>query len=407
MAGRIIKRREGVFQLIISLGYDENGKQKRVYKTIHVANRKTAEKELATMFLQTKNNSIVDRDISFPEFVEIFKERHYKNIEQTSADNYDLMLQKRILPAFKNFKISNITVDDVSCFLEFLMQPAARLDGQKKKLSSETIRKYYKLLNLIFRKAVAWRVIGNNPCTQIDLDMLPKLLNKHYSILSELDLKKFLQNLNRVNNDARGIEVKLFIMLCLICGTRRGEAGALTWDVIDFKNKTIKIIRSLKSKNGNTIGIGNTKTKSSIRTVFFNDNILELLKSHKKNQDLWLKTKGMRNEQNLVFVAQEPTTDKNVKYFRPAGVYLWLKRFCQSVGIPHICLHSLRAQCATVAASAGTPINLVAAMLGHSDLSTTSIYVHDLLEMRKIASQKVFAKFDELNSEEDKNNEQR
>lgn len=48
---------------------------------------------------------------------------------------------------------------------------------------------------------------------------------------------------------------------------------------------------------------------------------------------------------------------------------------CRRAGLPELTFHSLRASYATIAADQGLPISTLKVLLGHSDVSTTSIYI--------------------------------
>ena len=51
MAGSVIKKPNNKWELRVSLGYDENNKQRRKTKTVYAKTKKEAEKMLAEFFL--------------------------------------------------------------------------------------------------------------------------------------------------------------------------------------------------------------------------------------------------------------------------------------------------------------------------------------------------------------------
>ena len=76
--------------------------------------------------------------------------------------------------------------------------------------------------------------------------------------------------------------------------------------------------------------------------------------------------------------------------------YLWLKRMCKKHNMPRIAVHSLRAMAATNALISGMPLNLVQTMMGHANIATTSIYLRDVQDERKIASNLLAQHFENL-----------
>lgn len=399
MAGSIRKRGKDTFVLVISKGYDENGKQIRVYKTVHASSRKEAERMLAEMYIEEKNATANVTWTTFGDFVQLFLKRHCKSISVVTQDHYQKLLNLRILPAFAGRRLSSVTTEDILRFVNVLMGENSKLDGSEGALSGETILKYYKLIHQIFHKAVQWGYLTHSPCDRITKDMLPKSDKKHFPILKEEDLRRLVNVIDNAPVTDSTIKNKLFFFICLTCGTRRGEAGALKWGQVDLEGKTLNIDSALKTVDNRTIGIGETKNKNSRRTVFMDDYLRDLFVEHKKRQELWLVEHEVRNPDDFVFFNTKITDTGEVGLFQPNSVYLWLRKLCRKNNIPLICLHSLRAECATLAASGGMPINLVSAMLGHNSLVTTSIYVRDLLETRRQASGIMFKQLDAVRRE--------
>jgi integrase len=68
--------------------------------------------------------------------------------------------------------------------------------------------------------------------------------------------------------------------LAITTGMRQGEILGLRWKDIDF-DKGVLYVRQTLSREGKTLLRG-AKTKSSLRTIRLSDNILQMLKDHKK-----------------------------------------------------------------------------------------------------------------------------
>mgnify|MGYP000343939462 FL=1 len=66
---------------------------------------------------------------------------------------------------------------------------------------------------------------------------------------------------------------------------RLGEACALTWEDIDFKNKSIFIHSTMYAKNYNNYVKQDTpKTQSSIRKIYIDNFLITVLKKWRKKQ---------------------------------------------------------------------------------------------------------------------------
>ena len=79
---------------------------------------------------------------------------------------------------------------------------------------------------------------------------------------------------------------KFYIMLMIgyYTGMRIGEVIALTWDDINFEEKTINIDKILYYRQNSIWAVGAPKTKTSERVIVIGDTLLEILKKEKEKQ---------------------------------------------------------------------------------------------------------------------------
>lgn len=99
--------------------------------------------------------------------------------------------------------------------------------------------------------------------------------------------------------------------LILETGLRTGEMIGLTWDAIDFQNRTLTVNKTLEFRHGEQYWrAGPPKTQHSYRTIPLTDRAYEILKG------IW----DSRPEQK-----ESPTLDKTLEYIdRRTGVFLGL-----------------------------------------------------------------------------------
>ena len=108
MAGSIIKKPNNKWELRVSVGYDENSKQKRVTKVVYAKTKKEAEKLLAEFYLEIKSTIVVDHEISFEEFTKLLKLRHYNKLSPITVNRYNQLLDNRLIPAFGKMKLKKM-----------------------------------------------------------------------------------------------------------------------------------------------------------------------------------------------------------------------------------------------------------------------------------------------------------
>ena len=345
MAGSLISRGNNKWELRVSAGYDENNKQRRFTKTVYARSKKEAQTQLATYYLEVTGRLATDKAITFSEFVTYWEHRYSKKVGKITMVNYQQMLKDRLLPAFGFMRIDKIKGEDVLRFMDQLCEDDTRLDTRHQKgLSSVTIMKHFKLLKLLFNKACEWKYLSKNPCADVPKDMLVKATSEHYPIWNREELHKFLGILEELPVTLPNVKNKLMFYIALTTGARKGEFLGLTWDCVDLESCSLNINKAMKFVSGEKPALGTPKTKASIRTLYFDDYVKKLIQT-----------------------------------------YIWLKRMCKKHQMPRIAVHSLRAMAATYALISGMPLNMVQAMMGHTDISTTSIYLRDVQDERKSA----------------------
>lgn len=381
MAGSIEKRGKDTYRLVVSCGYNLDGKPAKHTKTVHCT-KKEAEVELAKFVTKVQSGMVADgKSMTFAEFTEIWK-RDYgsKELAPTTYARYLGILNTRILPYFSKFKLDKIKPTDIMKFYDMLENDTQirRLKNNKgerltKPLSKKTILEHHRLLRAMLHKAVYWQLIVNNPAERVQPPKARKPKRKYYD---DEQCKILLENL-----ETQEIKYKVAIIITIFTGVRLGELMGLEWDDIDFRNGIISINKASQYLSEKGVYTKEPKTSSSYRNVSIPDSVIEMLEEYKIWYDNQKELCGeFWNNSDRLFVQDDG------KPMHPDTVSKWFGKFIRKIGLPVINFHGIRHTNATLLISQNVDVAVVTARLGHSQISTTfNFYVHPLASHNRSA----------------------
>ena len=384
MAGSIEKRGKNSYRLVCYNGFDLNGNSIRHTKTIH-ASKKDAKIELAKFVADVQNGMVVEgKALKFSEFTEIWK-RDYgsKELAPSTYKRYIRMLETRILPYFGHFYVNKIKPTDIMLFYDQLSRDTQLIrkkgnNGAKtiKPLSSKTILEHHRLLRAMLHRAVYWQMIVSNPAERVQPPKTMKPKRKYYD---DDQSKILLSNLMQLGENQ--IKYKVAIILTIFTGFRLGELMGLEWDDINFNDGIVSVNRSSQYLADKGVFTKTPKTESSIRDVAIPEFVISLLEEYK----LWYEEQkslygDLWTNSNRLFVQADG------KPMHPSTISKWFVKYVGQIGLPVINFHGLRHTNATLLIAQNIDVAVVAARLGHAQITTTyNFYVHPIISHNKKA----------------------
>ena len=192
----------------------------------------------------------------------------------------------------------------------------------------------------------------------------------------------------------KGSSAYIPLLLGYRCGLRIGEAYALTWDDIDFENKTLSVNKQVQwQSNGNNSGYWyfSAPKYDSNRIIQIDDAFLKILKNEKETQER--KAKAYLDTEYTFYYEEKgtriiSTNDKGKKinfvckredgtYIQPRTMQHTSSVIHNQLGFPEFDFHSLRHTHCTMLLDNGADPKYVQTRLGHKSVQITlDIYQH-------------------------------
>lgn len=368
MAQKVKLQKDGTYRLTVSLGYDSDGKQRNVARTINATSQRAAQRAWEQFAIEVHNDvPATEGQLTLHQFFDYYISHYAQHHVTENTIQYDKYLFKRIDKYLGQYALERLRPFNIMDFIEHLSQEKT----QGKKLSPNTIQKHYALLHAVLEKAAQWQFIKDNPAAHIDK---PKRIKPDMEILDTAECKAILEALSKED-----IKHQALINLAIYTGMRRGEIFGLQWKHIDFTEKTITVKQECQWNTG----IGNhivERTKGgSARKITIPDNVCTLLFSYqkeiKKARNILRARKEWKGADDIQDDYVFCTIDGKLGH---AGQFnTWLNRFIKRHGFKRITPHTFRHMVASYLLAAGVDLQTVAGKLGHANTITTqAIYSH-------------------------------
>ncbi|EUJ36659.1 putative phage integrase [Brochothrix thermosphacta DSM 20171 = FSL F6-1036] len=188
--------------------------------------------------------------------------------------------------------------------------------------------------------------------------------------------------------DNRYMQLTLFRILAF-SGIRVGEALALNWQDINFKESTIRINKTVSQGiHGKTL-VQTPKTKTSIRTLSIDPQTINILKTWRRKQKEYYLMCGINTlkPRQLIF------SNKNNTFLESRSIVYLMNSIVEKHNLKRITTHGLRHTHCSLLFESGANLQDVKERLGHSDIQTTmNIYTH-VTEKAKENTADKFAKY--------------
>lgn len=348
----ITKRKDGRFMGRFIIGYDEKGKALYQYvygKTYDEAREKVMiGRAVESRFLSGKKISVRK---AYAEWLNAAANR----VKESSAANYRMKFEKHILPEFGDMLCSELSAEIINAFI-------------RKKLADGLSAGYIRDIFIVFKTMLKYAQEEYNFKLSLKNIALPKCEKKEVKKIDDTEQNLLVMYLKQ------HMDMTSFgVLVSLLMGLRIGELCGLKWNDVDFKNKVIRIgrtVQRISSVNGNRktkVVVSAPKSETSRRTISIPDRLMEYFEKFRAEGDCYI----LSGSEKLI----EPRT-MQYRY----------KKILKAAQVSSHNYHQLRHTFATNCMQNGFDIKTLSNILGHSDVSLTlSRYVHpDISHERRL-----------------------
>jgi integrase len=342
-----------VWKVEVTVGHYPDGRRRRVRKT---AETKTEALRLKHQLLHDAHTGALAAagNERFGEFATWWLETVKKDqVRPATYADYKSRYMRWIGPVFGRRRLADITSRDIANWMA---------DISKRGYASKTINGSRQILRMILQAAVDHDRLHKNPALAVPAKKTQGTYKYVQPAWNKEEATAALRAL-------QGTELELPIVLAMVLGLRRGETLGLKWSDFNFEDGTGAISRarreyrdiSFDGKTRNLVETTEVKTSSSNRTLRMGALVQNAVMSHREI----LQEKGYYDVEGWVFATR---SDNPIS---PTRLSKMFHEFQEQQGLRRIRFHDLRRTAAGLSLSAGTRLEAVSQVLGHSRIDIT------------------------------------
>lgn len=287
-----------------------------------------------------------DLNMNFETFVDIYKADMKDRIKEHTWIGKNAIIDKKILPYFKNKKINEIKPSDIRAWQNEMMAYRSPSD---KAYSPTYLKSIHNQLSAIFNHAVRYYDLRNNPAAKAG-NIGKKESDREMLFWTKEEYLKFAD----VMMD-KPVSFYAFEMLYW-CGLRLGEMLALTPSDFDFQKETVRINKSYQRFDCRDV-ITDPKTPKSKRTVKMPAFLAEEM------QDYIHSIYGIEDDDRIFQITK-------------SYMHHEMERGCKLANVKRIRIHDLRHSHVSLLIDMGFNAVDIANRVGHESIDITFRYAH-------------------------------
>jgi len=357
--GRVseIRTRRGTAYKIRYRVRTTEGKWRQRSETLYdLKGKKAAQAELDRRIQQATPMKLEDRELTLRGFVDAYWKPSLdrKCLKLSTRQSYDSALECHIMPAFGDYRITDVAPLHVEKFAQAKSQSG---------LSGKTVRNLLLVVQGIFSLAVDNDMVLKSPVRK---SHKPVYRRKEKPVWSAEVVLAIIQ--------AAPQDYRAFFCCAGLTGARLGELLGLQWKHIDLTSRKLRIEQSLWHGS-----IVSPKTIGSIRTIYFGDVLAGALTEHFQHT-------SHGKPEDFVFCKKDGSP-LHPDVLRKDVLYPVLDRLGISRSSGASGFHTFRHSAASILNQQTGNLKLAQRLLGHSTINMTAdVYTHTSAEAERDAA---------------------
>lgn len=261
--GSISKRKDGIWQGSISLGYDNKGRRKRL--TRYGRTQAEVRQKLDELKWQLAGGTFSDTKLIVKDYLNQWLAEKEREVKPRTADFYHYYIRMYINPHLGRVRLDKLTPLQVQAMMGVLADASG----------VSTANKSRGVLFSALKQAVRWQLVARNPVEAVN-----KLKEKKrdMTIWTTDESRQFL-------GVAAGHRLYAAFYLSMSTGLRCGELLGLHWE--DLRGNSLRVTNNLVSlwgregQKGRLI-IQSPKTNKGVRRVVISPAVTHVLEQHRE-----------------------------------------------------------------------------------------------------------------------------
>ena len=268
--GMIRKRSDGRWEGRIIIGHKTDGTP--MYKSVFGKTQKATLEQLHKLLELYHGVDLTEEcRMTLGEWLDKWLDEYMLfTIKERTLEGYRKMINNQIKPHIGNRQLAYLATADIQRFYNKIKKEG-RLKPHPihgKTLANSMVRDVHMVLHQALDVAVKERLIVRNPTNGTTI---PKKIRTEKQVLNDEQLGIFL---NAIKQEPYWYD---FFYVEIMTGLRRGEICGLKWSDISFLDGTLSVKRSVSSKAGGGVVVGDTKTGAGVRTIVMPTSVATML----------------------------------------------------------------------------------------------------------------------------------